>query len=301
MFRSAHAQNTSWKSALNDCLRQLIDNEDKNLGFVYVTNVIAPHLSSIVNILKKDTGIDQWIGSSSLGVCALSGLGAGEYFDSPAIAVMTATFPKEDYRIISTVNSAKPEEYDNIASDNDLANGPPLVLLHADCANKNVLEIIDDIALETGGYVIGGLTLSNTPKHHVANGISGGGVSGIIFNPEISVATALSQGCKPIGKIHEVTEATENFVVSLEGRKAFDVFNEEIGEHLTNDFEKFDESIHVALPVQGSDTGDYVVRNLLGVDSDEGIIAIAAPIEHGDRLMFVSRDSMLRRTILLKC
>jgi small ligand-binding sensory domain FIST len=45
------------------------------------------------------------------------------------------------------------------------------------------------------------------------------------------------------------------------------------------------------LPIIGSDTGDYVVRNLIGVDIEEGVIAIAAPVEHGDHLMFVSRDA----------
>ena len=45
------------------------------------------------------------------------------------------------------------------------------------------------------------------------------------------------------------------------------------------------------MPVPGSDTGDYVVRNLIGVDINEGVIAIAAPVEHGDGIMFVSRDA----------
>ena len=48
--------------------------------------------------------------------------------------------------------------------------------------------------------------------------------------------------------------------------------------------------IQAALPIPGSDTGDYVVRNLIGVDGDHGVIAIGAPVQDGDTIMFVRRD-----------
>ncbi len=295
MFKAAHAQNTDWQSALEECLRGLDNNPEANLGFVYVTDVIAPYLTPILEILKKETGIDKWVGSAGLGVCALGNAGGREYFDVPAIAVMTAYLPADGFDILPTIDAVEIGDYENDPI-NDNVNGsfmagPPLVLLHADCANEAVLEIIDDIAVESDGFLIGGLTTSDTPKHHVAGEVTGGGVSGIIFNPEIGVATALSQGCRPIGDIHEITECAENFVIGLDGRSAVEVFQEDIGEILSRDLEKVGGFIHAALPVVGSDTGDYVVRNLLGVDIEEGVIAIAAPVEHGDHLMFVSRDA----------
>jgi small ligand-binding sensory domain FIST len=291
MFQSAHAQGTDWQSALDDCLHELADNPGATLGFVYVTDAIAPYLAAILEVLKTDTGIEKWVGSAGLGVCALGGSGGHEYFDVPAIAVMTAVLPVDDFDILPTIDAVDLEEYESDPVNDNFLTGPPLVLLHADCANEEVLEIIDDIAIESEGFLIGGLTLSDTPKHHVANEVTGGGVSGIIFNPEVGVTTALSQGCRPIGKVHEVTESAENFVIGLDGRSAVEVFKEDIGEVLARDLEKVGGFIHAALPVVGSDTGDYVVRNLIGVDLEEGVIAIAAPVEHGDHLMFVSRDA----------
>jgi len=291
MFQTAHAQNSDWQSALQDCLDKLDESMEATLGFVYVTDVIAPHLSSILKILKSSTGIEYWVGSAGPGVCGISPSGGCEYFNVPAVAIMTTTLPETEFNILPTIDTVKPENFEKRSASYKSMTGPPLVLLHADYANEDVLEIVDDIAIESEGYLIGGLTLSDTPKHHIAGEVTGGGVSGVIFNPEISVTTSLSQGCRPIGKIHEVTECAENFIIGLDGHNAMKVFQEDIGEVLSRDIKKIAGFIHVALPVVGSDTGDYVVRNLLGVDIDEGVIAIAAPVEHGDRVMFVSRDS----------
>ena len=291
MFQSAHAQNTSWQSALQDCLRQLDENLGATIGFLYVTDVIAPHLSSILEILKNRTGIDSWVGSSSPGICGIGSSGGREYFGVPAIAIMTADLPRTKFEILPTINAVNSGNFVSQQNNNEVKSGPPLILLHADYGNEAILEIIDEIAIETEGYLIGGLTLSDAPKHHVAGGLTGGGASGIIFDPGIRVVTSLSQGCQPIGKVHEVTESTENFIIGLDGRGVIEVFQEDIGDVLSRDMEKVGGFIHVALPVAGSDTGDYVVRNLIGVDLNEGVIAIAAPVEHGDRVMFVSRDA----------
>jgi small ligand-binding sensory domain FIST len=247
MFQVAHAQNSDWQSALKDCLHDLVDNPKATLGFVYVTDVIAPHLSAILDILKAETGIDKWVGSAGLGVCALGASGGHEYFDTPAIAVMTADLPEDDFDILPTIDTVDSIEYNSEPVNDNFLSGPPLVLIHADCANEQVLDIIDDIAIESEGYLIGGLTTSDTPKHHVAGEVTGGGVSGIIFNPEITVATALSQGCRPIGEVHEITECAENFIISLDGRKAVEVLQEEIGEVLARDLQKVGGFIHVAL------------------------------------------------------
>jgi small ligand-binding sensory domain FIST len=291
MFYSAHAQNKDWQSALEDCLNELPNNIDATLGIVYVTDVVAPHLAPILEILKKNTGVNQWVGSAGYGVCALGVSGCSEYFDVPAIAIMIGVLPKGNFDILQTRHSIDEEGSESKSTNNKILRGPPLVLLHGDCANEEVLEIIEDIAIETEGYLVGALTLSDTPKHQVAGQVTGGGVSGIRFNPEVTVTTALSQGCQPIGKLHEVTKCSENIVIGLDGHNAADIFKEDIGEVLARDMEKVGGFIHVALPVIGSDTGDYVVRNLLGIDDEEGVLAIAAPIEHGDQLMFVSRDA----------
>ncbi|MGD9742648.1 MAG: FIST C-terminal domain-containing protein, partial [Dongiaceae bacterium] len=110
------------------------------------------------------------------------------------------------------------------------------------------------------------------------------------FAGKLAVATGLTQGCSPIGPAHEVTEAEDNIVKALDGRPAFEVFGEEIGEVLSRNPERIAGYIHVALPIAGSDSNDYLVRNLIGIDRQKGWLAIGDQVERGRRLLFVRRD-----------
>ena len=59
---------------------------------------------------------------------------------------------------------------------------------------------------------------------------------------------------------------------------------------LARDLQRVAGYIHAAVPVTGSDTGDYMVRNLRGIDANQGWLAIGEALSAGDQLMFVRRD-----------
>ena len=48
--------------------------------------------------------------------------------------------------------------------------------------------------------------------------------------------------------------------------------------------------IYVAFPIAHTDTGDYLVRNLMGIDLERGWISVGEMIEAGRSLMFCRRD-----------
>jgi len=79
--------------------------------------------------------------------------------------------------------------------------------------------------------------------------------------------------------------------MELDGRKALDVFKEDVGEAVAQNLVRAAGNIHAALPIPGSDRADYMVRNLVGIDPGKGWLAIGARIERGDRIMFVRRDA----------
>ncbi len=55
-----------------------------------------------------------------------------------------------------------------------------------------------------------------------------------------------------------------------------------------------------AFPVAGSDRADYMVRNLVGLDGERGLLAIGAPLEDGQRVMFCRRDGQTARDDLAR-
>ncbi len=83
--------------------------------------------------------------------------------------------------------------------------------------------------------------------------------------------------------------------MTLDGRPALEVFNEDIGEVLARDLSRTAGYIFAGLPIEGSDTGDYLVRNLVGIDPENGYVAIGELVDPGQRLMFCKRDTATAR------
>jgi len=87
-----------------------------------------------------------------------------------------------------------------------------------------------------------------------------------------------------------VTEAQRNILITLDGRPALDVFREDIGEVLARDVSRVGGYIFAAFPIPGSDTADYLVRNLLGVDLNQKLLAVGDLLRPDQPLMFCRRD-----------
>ncbi len=108
--------------------------------------------------------------------------------------------------------------------------------------------------------------------------------------PEIAVATALTQGCMPIGPVHRIDEARDNVAMVIDGRPALSVFLDDIGPKLAQDLRRLGGVIFAGLPVPGSDTGDYLVRNIMAIDPGRGWVVLGAEIAAGDPILFCRRD-----------
>jgi small ligand-binding sensory domain FIST len=49
--------------------------------------------------------------------------------------------------------------------------------------------------------------------------------------------------------------------------------------------------VFAGLPIAGSDTGDYLVRNLVGIDPSNKLIAIGDMVQQGTSVLFCRRDA----------
>jgi len=273
-FGTAVASGESWSAVAEGCIRGLgtVDNA-ANLGFLYLADRLAADAPKIYKALCDETGIDHWVGSVGIGVFG----DTEEHFDRPAA---TASFPEDAFCVIG--NSRDQESA--------FSGGPTFGIVHADPTNPQVLGDLTGLAEETSGFLVGGLSSSRDAYLQVADGIVDGGVSGVLFAPEVGVVTGLTQGCVPVGDAHTVTEGAENVVATLDGRPALDVLKEDVGELLARDLRRAAGYIHAALPLAGSDTGEYMVRNLMAVDPGRGWVVIGDTVEPGDKLIFVRRD-----------
>ncbi len=283
-FRYGHANAKDWREAVNSCLGQL-GQGPASLGFLYVTDHLAEHLKDILALFREKTGIPHWVGTVGIGVCA----SGREYLDEPAIAMMVGDFEPDSFRVFSGI--AAVDDVNNVT----LKCGgvaPNFAIVHADPYNRDIADLVNQLAGKVeSGFLVGGLTSSRSQNLQVADGVMEGGFSGVSFSDSVTVATRLTQGCSPIGAKHVVTQSQQNVIVSLDGRPALEVFKEDIGETLARDLNRIGGQIFAGLPIPGSDTGDYLVRNLVGIDPANQLIAIGEMVQQGSNIMFCRRDT----------
>lgn len=287
-FRYGHASAPDWRDAATSCLTQL-GTGDATLGFLYVTDLLADHVADILAWFKDETGIVHWTGAVGIGVCATG----KEYLDEPAIAVMVADFEPGSFRVFSTISQAEQVDRAAIKCGNVPAN---FAVVHADPGNREIPDLVTRLAERVeSGFLVGGLVSSRRQNIQIADGIVEGGISGVSFSDAVTVATRLTQGCSPIGPKHGITACQRNVIMTLDGQPALDVFKADIGDGLARELSRVGGQIFAGLPVAASDTGDYLVRNLVGIDTTHKLVAIGDIVEPGGSIMFCRRDNTTAR------
>ena len=121
-----------------------------------------------------------------------------------------------------------------------------------------MMQQVPKLAEETGCFFAGGLASSRGMYAHVAGSLTEGALSGAMFSSEVPVVTALTQGCSPIGALHEVTQCQDNIAIEIDCRISLDVLKDDIGEILAKDLQRIGGYIFCAYPVTGSDRADYM-------------------------------------------
>ena len=285
-FAYGHAAASGWRMAAEACLAQCGSGvRNATLGFVYATDSFAENFGEVVDFLRRRTGVPHWVGTVGLGICATG----REYLDEGALAVMCCSFDDSAFRVLPPLHSPRDVAQAQMEWGNHAAS---FGVLHADPSSRSLLSLLRELAARTeSGFVVGGLTSSRGRSVQYADAPSEGGLSGVLFSEEVVIATRLTQGCSPIGQRHRVTEARQNVLIELDGRPALDVLREDVGARVRGpDLPAIGGAVFAGLPIEGSDTGDYVVRNLLGIDPVHKLVAIGEPVKAGGQVLFCKRD-----------
>ncbi len=285
-FKAAHAAGEGSQEVTRACLDALgPPPAGANLGWVYATDALAADLESIVARLRAATGVEDWLGTLGTGVSACG----VEYHDRPALSLLLGTLPADSFRLFEPVGGSL-DDFEAHHGQWIAERTPYFGTVHGDPRTAGLPQILAGLSARSSAYLVGGLTASRGEMWQVAGRVGQGGLSGALFAPEVQVAAGLSQGCTPIGPRRRVTEAEGNVVKAIDERPALEVFYEDIGELLARDLNRIAGYIYVAFPIAESDTGDYLVRNLTGIDVDQGWIGVGHLVEAGDSIQFCRRD-----------
>lgn len=284
-FSAALARGDHWGLAAKSCLERL-NIDGANVGFLYVTEAFNQNLSSILTFLRETTRIGHWTGAVAAGVMA----GDDAESEGGALAVMVGRLPTESFRVFHGLDA------DGLSTWLTL-HRPCLALAHGDGRIPGMPGQVAALADRTG-FVVGGLVSPGGPPSQIADQVVSGGLAGLLLGAGIPTVVGITQGCTPLGGCHRVTASSDGVLMGLDGRPALEVLKDEAGQLIARDLRRAAGYIHVALPVAGSDRGEYVVRMLLGIDPRQGWLAVGDSVPEGGEVMFVRRDPQTARADL---
>lgn len=285
-FRYGHARDADWRKAAATCLSQIGPPDGAaNFGWLFFSDHFAEVAEALLDAFRSATGIENWFGCTGLGVCATG----HEYFDEPAVVAMIGSLPQDSYRIFASARSGV-EEFAEQEGAWLARNLGCLGMVHADPRDSAAFAAMNALADGTEGFFVGGVIASRSRHAQVAGSVQDGGLTALLLSPDIHMATGLTQGCSPIGEVHQITAADGNILFELDGKPALEVFKADIGDVLARDLRRVSGYIFAAIPVRGADWGDYLVRNLTAIDERHGAIAIGDDLSDCERIMFCRRD-----------
>jgi small ligand-binding sensory domain FIST len=244
-------------------------------------------------------------GAVILGASARSVIGAGrELEEETGFAVAAARLPGVQLRPFHLRNEELPdgaEAPDAWRERLGFAHGarPSFVLL-ADpfsCDAEALVAGLD--ASFPAAPKIGGLaSAGNGPGGNrllCSGRIETQGAVGVALDGEIEVDTIVAQGCRPIGNPLFVTRAREQLLFELDGRKPADVLQALFDAAGERDRELFRTSLFLGIEMKEAlseyHQGDFLVRNLAGLDARSGALVVGAQLHDGQVVQFHLRDA----------
>lgn len=251
---------------------------------------------AIIDIATQRVGNATVLGCSAGGV-----IGARrEIEDAPAVAAWAASLPGTEVQPFRLTfqkegDHAIIEGLEELPSPED----EPVLLMLADPFSFPA-DILLDHLNETaaglpivGGMASGGLEAGRNSLYFNDEILRDGAVGAILTGSGMSAV--VSQGCRPVGQTYAVTRAEQNVLYELGGVPAMARIEELYAEASVRDQLLIRRGLHVGSAITETKPelgrGDFLVRNVVGVDRDTGAIAISDRIEVGRTVQFQVRDA----------
>ncbi|MCC6848874.1 MAG: FIST C-terminal domain-containing protein [Deltaproteobacteria bacterium] len=129
---------------------------------------------------------------------------------------------------------------------------------------------------------------------YLGDAVHRSGAVGIALAGNLELDTVVAQGCRPIGEPMFVTRADQNVLHALDGKPALAVLQQLVAEADARDRQLFASSLFLGVVMQEQEAyrqGDFLIRNLLGIDGKSGAIAVGAALRTGMVVQFHLRDA----------
>ena len=113
---------------------------------------------------------------------------------------------------------------------------------------------------------------------------------------QIDIDVVVSQGCRPIGKPFQATEVADNVILTIEHQLPL-IFLRKVLERLSSEEQELlQNGLFIGRAIHhnqaGLGRGDFLIRNVIGIDKHKGSLSLSEDIHPDEVLQFHLRDSV---------
>ena len=301
-FLSAISTLSDADAAVSDVLRSLEQQDRLNAdaAFVFFTAHHNPEAERLVERLWLELDPQCMVGCSGDGVIG----GDLEVERQPGLAVLIGHMPQVrlhpfdiagelDWRHVLTDDAELAER---------LGYGP---------LSRGLIGFGDPFSTPTGQFLkaldsacpqaplIGGMASSGRePGQNLLvrnDQVFDEGFVGVTLSGPLVVEPVVSQGCRPIGRPMVITRSHDNIIEQLGGRPALEMLRQTVNAIGPQEESLLANGLFLGRAIseyrESFGRGDFLVRNVIGVNEEEGAIGVADYVRTGQTVQFHVRDA----------
>lgn len=279
-----------WDTACDSALRGMDLSETPDLLMVFVDSRFAGHYEEIIAHLRERTGARHLIGASGQSVIG----SALEAEEGSAIAVLGLSLPGAELTPIAIDPQSMPDDLFHPVEE-----GPEVWLLFSNPFTIMTDQLVSHLQqLSPEITLLGGMASSHLQQQGCAVFIDDRALMGgaaMMGLKGVSVKPVVAQGAEPLGQPWIVTDCEANTVKTLGSRPALEVLQETLMELDDDTRERAVRNLLVGLAMneykESHERGDFLIRNVMGADREQGTVAINAIPRVGQTFQFQFRDA----------
>ncbi len=305
-WTNALSTEPSLEAAISEVVERAVGklSTKPNFGLVFISSAFTSEYSRLLPLLARQLDVPVLIGCSGGGVIGTSSYGqAQEFEDEAALSLTLAYLPDVNIRPFHIVSEELPDLDSSPNAWIDAIGvspnpAPQFILLSSNVGGgiNNLLKGLD--FAYPGSAIVGGQASGGGMGDSIAlfcNDIYRQGTVGVALSGNITLDTIVAQGCRPIGTPHQISKCDRNIILEIEDRVPLILLRDLIANLSESEKILAQNSLFVGVAMnefkQDLQQGDFLIRNILGVDPAAGAIAVGDYLRPGQRLQFHLRDA----------
>jgi small ligand-binding sensory domain FIST len=267
--------------------------------FVFLTTHHRSEAGDLLEHIQSELEPQVLVGCSAEGVIG----GTREIERAPGVALLAGWMPGVRLNAFHIAT----DDWQEVLGDGDVMRdhigaGPQTraIIAFGDpftTPMNQFLPMIDRIA--PSAPLVGGMASSGRRPGENALLLDGElyetGVVGVSLSDGIDVQTVVSQGARPIGLPMVITRAKDNVIQQLGGKPPLLVLREMIQSLPEHEKEMLAHGLMIGRAIseyrERFQRGDFLIRNIIGVDEKDGSIGVGDFVKVGQTVQFHVRDA----------